>query len=135
LNLQKIKRKLTDLARFGAVGIPGTALAGLAFIGLTEWFSVPYWRSLIIARTLNTIINFLLQKELLFGSTTRITTWLVARYVLVSGLLISLNTVALRVLVEDMKIHYIFAQLLLVFPLTYLAEFLISRVFKNKRHT
>lgn len=126
-------RKIIQLLQFAASGIPGSVVAAGIFIGLTEGFTVPYWHSLVFARVINTAINFCVQQLLLYRGKYTKQPQLIAEYFFSSALLITINVILLRFLVEQTGIHYIVAQALLILPLTYIAEKIISTIFQRKR--
>ena len=128
------KKLLWQVVRFLIAGGLGALLYVVVLLLLTEVLHFWYLGSVVIARIINSVINFVIQKYWAFSNKkdSRIKQQLWP-YIKVSVLLLAITILGMYVLVDTLKVHYLVAQILLV-PLQGYLSFMLTRwVFRRKQ--
>jgi len=128
------KKLLWQIVRFLIAGGTGALLYLIVLLVLTEVIHFWYLGSVIIARIINSVINFIIQKYWAFSnrkdSRIKQQVW---PYVKISVLLLIINVLGMYLLVDIAGVHYLIAQVLLVPPQSVLSFILTRWVFRRKQ--
>jgi putative flippase GtrA len=130
-----LKNKLLwQIVRFLIAAGLGSVLYIVVLLFLTEVIHFWYLGSVIVARIINSIINFIIQKYWAFNNRkdSRIKQQLWP-YVQISTLLLAVTILGMYVLVDIVGVHYLVAQVLLMPPQAFLSFILTRWVFRRKQ--
>ncbi|OGF82495.1 hypothetical protein A3B18_00760 [Candidatus Giovannonibacteria bacterium RIFCSPLOWO2_01_FULL_46_13] len=123
-----------QVMRFYVAGAAGVIAYYAALYGLTEYLGVWYVTSAVVGFTLNTGLNFTLQKFWTFqNKETHMVSRQLVRYVAMLVSLLIGNTVFLYLMVEYLQMWYIGAQVILTVVISILSFIISIRIFKNER--
>ena len=123
-----------QVMRFYVAGAAGVIAYYAALYGLTEYLGVWYVTSAVVGFTLNTGLNFTLQKFWTFqNKETHMVSRQLVRYVAMLVSLLIGNTVFLYRMVEYLQMWYIGAQVILTVVISILSFIISIRIFKNER--
>ena len=123
-----------QVMRFYVAGAAGVIAYYAALYGLTEYLGVWYVTSAVVGFTLNTGLNFTLQKFWTFqNKETHMVSRQLVRYVAMLVSLLIGNTVFLYLMVEYLQMWYIGAQVILTVVISILSFIISGRIFKNER--
>lgn len=120
--------RLLQLVRFCAVGLTCFALGLAALAGLHELAGVNYLAAFAASFVLCNIAGYLLNARFTF-STGSVDRAGAVRYLLINAALLFLNTAALKLLVDQFRIWYLAAAVLLAAlgtPVSFVAQRLIT---------
>lgn len=115
-----------QLARFSAVGLICLAVSTAALAALHDLAGLYYLVAFGIAFCLGSTLGYLLNGRFTF--TARVTRLGASRYLLLNGILLAVNSLLMKVLVDGAHIWYIGASLLLALVNTPIS-FLLHRAF------
>ena len=122
-----------QVMRFYVAGAAGVIAYYAALYGLTEYLGVWYVTSAVVGFTLNTGLNFTLQKFWTFqNKETHMVSRQLVRYVAMLVSLLIGNTVFLYLMVEYLQMWYIGAQVILTVVISILSFIISIRIFKNE---
>ena len=126
--------RLKQAVRFCIAGAVGVIAYYATLYCLTEYLGVWYIASAVIGFTLNTGLNFTLQKFWTFQDKN---TYLIRRqlmlYSLMTILFLILNTLCLYLMVQYLHMWYIGAQMILTVVISILSFIFSGKIFKNER--
>jgi putative flippase GtrA len=111
-----------QLARFSAVGLICLAVSTSALAALHELAGLYYLVAFAIAFCIGNILGYVLNGRFTF--TVRVTRLGASRYLLLNGILLAVNSVLMKALVDGAHIWYIGASLLLAVVNTPISFFL-----------
>lgn len=119
---------MLQLARFCAVGLTCLVLGLAVLIGLHDLAGVNYLVAYVASFVLINVAGYLLNARFTFtGGSTRAAG--AVRYLLVNAVLLGVSTLALKLLVEQFRMWYLAAAILLAAlnaPISFLAQRLIT---------
>ena len=122
----------SQIMRFLSSGVLGTLLYYIVLFCLTEYANVLYVTSSVIAGFLNWTSNFLFHKYWTFQQRELAGTHIEAgKYVVLAASLLTLNSTLLFLVVEYLKLWYIFAQLIVTVIVTTISYILTRLIFKK----
>ena len=122
--------RFSQIMRFLSSGVFGTLLYYTILYTLTEYAGVLYVYSAIVAGILNWCSNFAFHKLWTFGKRDIAGTHIeMGRYLVLVGILLSLNTSLLYALVEFFDLWYIAAQLLVTVVITIISFIFTRKIF------
>ena len=126
--------RLRQVVRFCIAGAAGVIAYYTALYGLTEYLGVWYVTSAMVGFTLNTGLNFILQKFWTFqNKETHMVGRQLALYAAMTVSFLVGNTVFLYLMVEYLHMWYIGAQVILTVVISILSFIISGRIFKNER--
>jgi len=120
--------------RFCIAGAAGVIAYYTALYGLTEYLGVWYVTSAMVGFTLNTGLNFILQKFWTFQNKEKhmVGRQLVLYIAMTISFLVG-NALFLYLMVEYLHMWYIGAQVILTVGISILSFIISGRIFKNER--
>lgn len=127
-------KRLLQLARFCAVGLTCFALGLAVLTGLHDLAGVNYLVAYAVSFVLCSVAGYLLNARFTFLASC-VNHAGAARYLLVNAALLSVNTVALKLLVDGFRMWYVAAAVLLAAvstPISFLAQRLITYRFEGE---
>lgn len=137
-----MRERVLKLVRFCLVGFTCFALGLAILAGLHELLGVNYLVAYIASFVLSNIVGYLLNARVTFSASS-VNHAGAIRYMTVNAVLVCVNTVALKLLVERLHIWYLGAAILLAFintPLSFMGQWLFtyrtraSGIPENLRH-
>ncbi|MEP6896441.1 MAG: glycosyltransferase family 2 protein [Chloroflexota bacterium] len=116
-----------NFMRFLAVGVSGLAVNSLALAAFTEWGSINYLVSAVLATQASTLWNFGLTEAWVFGKrkTGRPFIQRMFGFILINNALLLLRTPIMTFMVSQWHVHYLIANLASLFAMT-LLRYLIA---------
>ena len=126
--------RLRQVVRFCIAGAAGVIAYYTALYGLTEYLGVWYVTSAMVGFTLNTGLNFILQKFWTFQNKEKhmVGRQLVLYIAMTISFLVG-NALFLYLMVEYLHMWYIGAQVILTVGISILSFIISGRIFKNER--
>ena len=126
--------RLRQVVRFCIAGAAGVIAYYTALYGLTEYLGVWYVTSAMVGFTLNTGLNFILQKFWTFQNKEKhmVGRQLVLYIAMTVSFLVG-NALFLYLMVEYLHMWYIGAQVILTVGISILSFIISGRIFKNER--
>src|SRR6185436_11843555 len=123
--------------RFLAVGFSGLLVNSLALAVFTEFAAVHYLVSAIIATQVSTLWNFGLTETWVFGKrdTDRPFLQRLVSFLLINNLLLILRGPIITIMVAQLGVHYLIANLISLFAMTLLRYFVADQLIWNKGGT
>jgi len=123
--------------RFLAVGFSGLLVNSLALAVFTEFAAVHYLVSAIIATQVSTLWNFGLTETWVFGKrdTDRPFLQRLFSFLLINNLLLLLRGPIITIMVAQLGVHYLIANLISLFAMTLLRYFVADQLIWNKGGT
>ena len=100
-----------QLASFCAIGLLNSVFGLGVLVGLRELAGVNYLLAFVVSFIVTSVAGYLLNARFTFGVTSR-DRFGVARFMLVSAVMLAANTLALRLLVEQLHLWYLTATVL-----------------------
>lgn len=120
--------RFRKLARFCAVGLTCFTIGLAILAGLTELAGVNYLVAYVISFVVSNLVGYLLNARFTFASKSVDHTGAI-RYMTVNAVLLGTNTLALKLLVDELHLLYLGAAILLAFvntPLSFLGQWLFT---------
>ena len=129
--IRKVIRKIRFIVFFGSNA------GGVIIYALTLWYCtqnphIGYLWGTVIGRVFATIVNFFVQKKVIFES-TGYSAKEVVQYIAISVLMTFINSYSMATLVEYYNFSVFWAQISLALPQALIAFLLIRLVFKPQR--
>ncbi len=113
------------LARFCAIGLVSFALSAALLATLCELCHIPYLAAFIVTFLVSCVVGYRLNGRFTFQGHADFDGRVLSRYVVVNAVLLGMNSLALPILVETLRIWYIKATIILAatnVPISYLAH-------------
>lgn len=120
--------------RFLLAGGVGGIISYILLYILTDWFGILYIISSLISQAVGNVINFFTQKFWTFeNKDIKKASWQGPLFLIKAVVLSSMNTALLALLVEELAMSYLLAQLLIIPLVTALSFYFSKLIFKNKK--
>lgn len=129
LDTAKVIARLAQIARFGAIGLLCFALSTAVLATLCEVFHVYYLAAFIATFFVSSVTGYILNGRYTFAGHSRFNGHALSRYITVNAILLGINSLLLRVLVETCGVWYITATVILAavnVPITFAAHRLLT---------
>ncbi len=117
--------RLARIARFCAIGLVCFAVSTVVLATLCELLHVDYLAAFIATFFISSVLGYVLNGRYTFAGHNRFNGRALSRYVTVNAILLGVNSVLLRILVESCGIWYIAATIILAavnVPITFVAH-------------
>jgi putative flippase GtrA len=121
--------RLAQVARFCAIGLVCFGLSTVVLATLCEVFHVYYLVAFIATFFISSVTGYLLNGRYTFAGHGRFNGGALSRYITVNAVLLGINSLLLRVLVESFAVWYIAATVILAavnIPITFVAHRLLT---------
>ena len=107
--LNLTRERLLQLARFGSIGLLCACISIAVLVGLCEMAHMNYLLAFLIAFLVANICGYLLNGHFTFDASHNLRRKSFAVYVLINCASLAINSLALRILVEDFRVWYVTA--------------------------
>ncbi len=112
-NMKNARTIIFQFAKFSAVGLTCFAVDYGLLIILTEFTSLEYFSSSAISFIVSTLINYVLSMRFVFSGKEGMNRWAeLLIFVALSVIGLGLNQMIMWIVVEEMKIFYLFAKII-----------------------
>ncbi|HVW70383.1 MAG TPA: GtrA family protein [Steroidobacteraceae bacterium] len=118
-----------QVARFCAIGLVSFAVSTLVLATLCEVFHVYYLTAFIATFLISNLTGYLLNGRYTFAGHERFNSRTLSCYLVINAILLGINSVLLRTLVESLGVWYIAATVILAavnVPITFAAHRLVT---------